>query len=554
MQGRTVGETEDQAVLLTWLAQARDPTYVDKKDNPRNGPTWVLLNDPDSPWRGRISDVVLFHSTRDCAKAKATAEHSRAAAQDLSFHLRAWDGSDPTAHQAIFEYLQVELHDVRRRFPGRELVVHLSPGTPAMHAVWLLMVESGFLEGGVTAVQTIPEEHRRGRSAAVASRIGIDTFYKRYQATQPAQASGPVDRFKWSIERFRSPSMVAVREAARRYARLKAPVLILGERGTGKTHLAGWIRFHSPYRRADRDESWPTIACGQYTPELMRAELFGYKKGAFTGALTSRQGLLASADGDSLFLDEIGDIAKDVQRLLIRAIEERSYLPLGDDKPRKSDFRLITATNRPAAELRKRLDADFLDRISYLVVRLPPLRELRNDLDWLWHEVLAAAASSASMPRAALEASDAAHERFLRAARTHALPGNLRDLFRSAYAWLAERGDGSGSEDRAVVAAIAALNDPLGPGPALVSLSSQSDPIQGKPRLVADAFARGSDLGALLPRGETLSTAEVEAGLRCWLATELRRLAQVRGVTAASLCDKSERTLRQWASKGKDDG
>ncbi len=542
-------------VLLSWLAQARDPTY-NHKGSTRNGPTWVLLCDPASPWRGRVRDVVLFHSERDEPKARDTAAHSRGTDAALRFHLRAWNGTDPTDHQAIFAFLEDEMAWVRRQFPGRELVVHLSPGTPAMHAVWLLMVESGFIEGPVTAVQTVPEEFRGDGPAAIGATIGIDTFYKRYQATQPAQVSGPVDRFKWSIERFRSPAMVGVRNAARRYARLKAPVLILGERGTGKTHLAGWIRFHSPFRRADRDESWPTVACGQYTPELMRAELFGYKKGAFTGALTSRQGLLASADGDSLFLDEIGDISKDVQRLVIRAIEERSYLPLGDDKLRKSDFRLITATNLPVDELRKRLDPDFLDRISYLVVRLPPLRELRDDLDWLWDEVLRAAASSALVAPSLATSSETARTRFVEAARAHPLPGNLRDLFRSAYAWLAERAVGRGAEGeaRATEAAIAALSDPLGVTSALAAAVEHPPEPDGMPRQVALAFALGSDLGGLLPVGESLSTGAIETELRAWLADELRQLARVRHVPVDALCDKSERTLRTWASRKGGDG
>ena len=82
----------------------------------------------------------------------------------------------------------------------------------------------------------------------------------------------------------------------------------------------------------------------------MRAELFGYRKGAFTGATSDREGLLAAADGDTLFLDEVGDVSPDLQRLLIKAIEEKEYLPLGDNQPRKSDFRLLTATNVEGAE------------------------------------------------------------------------------------------------------------------------------------------------------------------------------------------------------------
>lgn len=119
------------------------------------------------------------------------------------------------------------------------------------------------------------------------------------------------------------------------------PVLIVGERGTGKTTLASWIRLHSPYRRQEQDTHWPAVACGQYSPETMRAELFGYRKAAFTGAVSDRNGLLDAAHRDTLFLDEIGDISRELQRLLIKALEEKRYFRLGDDQARQSNFRLI---------------------------------------------------------------------------------------------------------------------------------------------------------------------------------------------------------------------
>jgi hypothetical protein len=107
-----------------------------------------------------------------------------------------------------------------------------------------------------------------------------------------------------------------------------------------------------------------------------------YKKGSFTGATQDKEGLLAAADGDTLFLDEIRDVNRDLQRLLIKALAEERYLPLGDDRPRKSNFRLLTATNLEPGELRRRLDP--LDRIGLLTLRLPPLREIREELGWLW--------------------------------------------------------------------------------------------------------------------------------------------------------------------------
>ncbi len=140
----------------------------------------------------------------------------------------------------------------------------------------------------------------------------------------------------------------------------------------------------------------------------MRAELFGYKKGAFTDAKEDTEGLLHVADGDTLFLDEIGDIPRDLQRLLIRAIEEKSFTRVGARIPEKSDFRLITATNLPWRDLQNRLDPDFLDRIGVLVLEVPPLREIRADLPWLWQHVYQQALrrSGVAAERVSLEAAD----------------------------------------------------------------------------------------------------------------------------------------------------
>lgn len=526
-------------VLLSWIAANRDPT-LEEKGKTVQGPTWVLLCEPGSTWRGRITDAIMLHQPQTLEIAQRTEAHVRASDPSIQFHLRAWDGDDPTDHRQIFAFVDQQVRWARERFPERELVVHLSPGTPAMHAVWLLMAESGFIDPPFSVVQTVPSAFRRSGPPVIAASIGIDTFYKRYIASQPARVASPVERVRWSVERFQSPAMVEVRQAAKRYARLRAPVLILGERGTGKTQIAGWIRFQSPFRRSDRDESWPTVACGQYTPELMAAELFGYRKGAFTGANATRQGLLAAADGDTLFLDEIGDISRDVQRLLIRAVEEQTFQPLGSDLPCKSDFRLITATNLDASELRRRLTPDFLDRISYLTLRLPPLRELRPDLDWLWDEILRAAAASAQVGLTDL-APEVGRARLLAAVRAHPLPGNLRDLFRAAHVWLATRLDTSA--DAAVDAAIVALDDPLDnrsqPPP-------QDEPPMRTTQRIASRYAVGGDLVGVVGPESPLQTAALKRELHQWMAMELRVAARRLGCTRADLCDVTERTLNAW--------
>ena len=244
-------------------------------------------------------------------------------------------------------------------------------------------------------------------------------------------------RVLWDPASFRTERMKRLFAEARRFAGLNVPVLLLGERGTGKTTLASWIRLHSRSRQKAKDPHWPAVACGQYSPETMRAELFGYKKGAFTGATQDKEGLLRAADGDTLFLDEVGDVSRDLQRLLIKALEEKEYVPLGAETPHKSDFRLLTATNVQPSELRERLDADFLDRISYLELQLPPLREIRGELPWLWQGVCERAFRQLGLDGPAPELDTKLNQNIVAAFERHPLSGNLRDLFKVAYRLLA---------------------------------------------------------------------------------------------------------------------
>ncbi len=540
-------------VLVSWVAINNDPferergktSYRLVNGEPVSGPTLTVLFDEESPFAGEIRDVVLLHRQYDASKDKRerraveeTSQVLRERDPRLRVHLEPWPGDDPTEHGAVFEFLRAKIPELRRRFSGRELIIHISPGTPSMQTIWVLMAETGFIEKPFRLVKSYRKADRRGRPAVAPVELGIETFYKMYKAARPRQVASEEQGVIWDPAKFRSDLMRQLFMEARRFAHLKVPVLLLGERGTGKTTLAGWIRQNSPYRREAQDAHWPAVACGQYSPETMRSELFGYKKGAFTGAMKDTDGLLVTADGDTLFLDEVGDVSRDLQRLLIKAIEEKEYLPLGDDRPRRSDFRLLTATNLDPAELRKRLDPDFLDRISPLTLRLPPLREVRGELPWLWESAYHAATlrSGAGKSRARLGASH--HKRVVSALAGHPLPGNLRDLFRVAYRILAARSD---------------PHEPLSPADAvdygLISLAEGAAAVEGDDvsRAVALAFSESSPLDDIVESSGAIATKVVIQRLKAFLAEELRRLAKARGVAVRDLCDVSERALSSWA-------
>ena len=539
-------------VLLTWVAVNNDPYEISGQTGqvrlvdgaPVLGPTLTLLCDEDSPYAGRIKDVVLFHRT----SSEGASEREKRSLQELSKELHEhsirvnlvpWYGDDPTDHRGIFEFLRDKLPELRRRFGGRELVLHISPGTPSMHTVWVLMAETGFIDPPFTIVKSYRRSERHGRPAVVPVELGIESFYKVYKASRPRQVASEDQSVVWDPARFRTNAMRRVYAEARRFAQLNVPVLIRGERGTGKTTLAGWIRSNSPFKREEHDARWPAVACGQYSPETMRAELFGYKRGAFTGASADREGLLAVANGDTLFLDEVGDVSRDLQRLLIKVIEEKKYFALGDDRPRESDFRLLTATNIDDSELQRRLDPDFLDRISLLVLELPPLRAVADELPWLWDAVYITAAQRVGVTqrRALLGASH--HEHIVSHLCRDPLNGNLRDLFRVAYRILAARND---------------VDTPLSPSEAveyglhaLGGSSSGSEGHESVSKAVAAAYSNGSAIDELLPPAGRILTSDGIADFRTFIATELRRIAANRNVRVQDLCDVSERSVRDWA-------
>lgn len=197
------------------------------------------------------------------------------------------------------------------------------------------------------------------------------------------------------------------------------PVLILGESGTGKELVARSIH----YSGALRDRPFIPVDCGSLVPTLIESELFGYVKGAFTGAVRSKDGLMAAAEGGTIFLDEVGELPVDLQSKLLRALQEKEIRPVGGTRPIPINVRILAATNRDleSAVQQGTFRRDLYFRLNVLTLRVPPLRERKQDIPLLAGHVLERVARTTGVQR---NISDDALKLML----NYEWPGNVREL------------------------------------------------------------------------------------------------------------------------------
>jgi DNA-binding NtrC family response regulator len=197
----------------------------------------------------------------------------------------------------------------------------------------------------------------------------------------------------------------------------RTPVLISGESGTGKELVARALHF----RGTMASRPFVAVDCGSLVPTLIESELFGYEKGAFTGALRSKQGLLQSADTGTIFFDEVGELPLEMQAKLLRFLQEKEVRPVGSNQKVKVDVRIMAATNRDLdAEYRKgTFRKDLYFRLNVVTISLPPLRERRSDIP-----ILATFFLERLAPARSLQISSSA----MKALLAYDWPGNVREL------------------------------------------------------------------------------------------------------------------------------
>jgi two-component system response regulator HydG len=217
-----------------------------------------------------------------------------------------------------------------------------------------------------------------------------------------------------------SPVMLKTLDLVRQVAPSAATVLIQGESGTGKEVIANAVHHGSPRR----DRPFIKVNCAALPETLLESELFGYERGAFTGAVNRKEGRFELADGGTLFMDEIGELSPATQAKLLRVLQAGEFERVGGTRTLKVDVRLVTATNADLASLvrEKRFREDLYYRLNVITIQLPPLRERREDSPLLAHHFLRSFAAKNGKPIVGFG------EDTLDILQTYAWPGNVREL------------------------------------------------------------------------------------------------------------------------------
>ncbi|HZS08159.1 MAG TPA: sigma-54 dependent transcriptional regulator [Blastocatellia bacterium] len=300
-----------------------------------------------------------------------------------------------------------------------DLLPRLKALDPAVPVV--ILTAHGSIELAVRAVK-IGAEHLLTKPIELATlhvllqRVEENTRNRQKQlARKSRQDREAVDPFHGTSAAIRE-----LAEQANKVRSAESPVLIQGETGTGKGVLARWLHDNSP--RAD--EAFVDLNCAGLTRDFLETELFGHEKGAFTGAVASKQGLLEVAHRGTAFLDEIGDVDLQVQPKLLKVLEEKKFRRMGEVRDRRVDIRLIAATHHDVARLvrENRFRSDLYFRISTIPLVVPPLRDRAEDIPLLARMLLRSLATD--LGRGHLDLSPDAE----RALQAYSWPGNIREL------------------------------------------------------------------------------------------------------------------------------
>lgn len=328
----------------------------------------------------RVDRFIMLHGRPHQRLAEYVTEDIASVSPETTVECRLLDFDDPWD----FEEVYGKLLDFVRAEPldpeAEEYLIHITTGTHVAQICLFLLTEAHYLPGRL--LQTQPT--RGAPSSAPGTWTTIDLDLSRYDsiATRFAAASAESTSFlKSGIETRNAAFNQMIDEIEQVAIRSRAPVLLMGPTGAGKSQLARRI-YELKRLRHQVKGGFVEVNCATLKGDSAMSALFGHRKGAFTGAVADRPGLLRAADGGMLFLDEIGELGLDEQAMILRAIEDKKFLPVGADKEVASDFQLIAGTNRDLARCVRdgTFREDLYARLNLWTFTLPGLAERREDI------------------------------------------------------------------------------------------------------------------------------------------------------------------------------
>jgi transcriptional regulatory protein RtcR len=374
-----------------------------------------------------VSRLELLHGRHETALAETVSGDIGSVSPETTVTRHILDFGDPWD----FEMVYGALHDFARHYPfdpeHEDYLIHVTTGTHVGQICLFLLTESHYLPGRL--LQTAPPRRAQTNKPGSYTIIDLDlSKYDRLAARFTQEQRADLSFLKAGIDTRNEVFNRLIARIEQVATSTKAPLLLLGPTGAGKSKLARRI-YELKKARQRLAGSFVEVNCATIRGDAAMSTLFGHVRGSFTGALRDRPGLLRAADGGVLFLDEIGELGADEQAALLRAVEEKQFLPLGADREVSSQFQLIAGTNADlhGAVRRGRFRDDLLARINLWTFALPGLRDRPEDIEPnLDHELAAASIATGSR----LSMSREARARFLEFATSDSAiwSGNFRDF------------------------------------------------------------------------------------------------------------------------------
>ena len=360
-----------QNILFTFVGN-RDP-YVEGSEEP--GPVLSLLENTE------FSRVYLFCTApRYIERAKSVEEIFRQSGIYTQFKFINLDLDSPVDYQEIYNKLKASVDTIMTAVSHEKptISVLLDPGTPQMQTVWFLLVQGDYLNAKL--LQGIPPKFAGG-AYMVREVIIKEGALPEIRVSDKGSGERGGTWYVPDSERKiigDSPVFKEAMDKALKFAGYDVSVLLQGETGCGKGLFARLI--HDRSKR--KTQPFIPVNCASISEQLAESELFGHKKGAFTGAESDRLGQFRAADGGTVFLDEIGDLPLTLQPKLLRVLEEKKFFPIGSDKEVEVDVRIIAATNKNLEKLVEmgEFRRDLYERLNQVTVNIPPLRERKEDI------------------------------------------------------------------------------------------------------------------------------------------------------------------------------